>query len=55
MPAVVAEHAIPRANLTFVRALDARRMVDRFLRVLYDYEPRSVGERIPDGEFYLGP
>jgi NitT/TauT family transport system substrate-binding protein len=55
MPAVVAEHAIPRANLTFVRALDARPMVDRFLRVLYDYEPRSVGGRLPDGEFYLGP
>lgn len=55
MPAVVAENAIPRANLTFVRALDARPMVDRFLRVLYEYEPRSVGERLPDGEFYLGP
>jgi NitT/TauT family transport system substrate-binding protein len=55
MPAVVAEHAVPRANLTFLRALDARPMIERFLRVLYEYEPRSVGGSLPDADFYLGP
>ena len=52
MPAAVAAQAIPRLNLTFVPADDAREELERFLNVFMDYDPSAIGGKLPDGDFY---
>lgn len=54
MPAGVVARAMPRLNLRFVPAAEAYREVQRFLGVLYAFDPASIGGRMPDDRFYLG-
>ncbi len=53
MPAEIVAAAIPRLSLRYVPARDARPAVDRFLSVLYSFDPASIGGRKPDERFYL--
>jgi NitT/TauT family transport system substrate-binding protein len=52
VPAVVAA-AIPRSNLRFVSAAETRGEMDRYLEVLYEFDPGTVGGSLPDDGFYL--
>jgi NitT/TauT family transport system substrate-binding protein len=52
MTAAVAARAIPRLNLTFVPAGEARVELERFLRVFMDYDPKAIGGKLPDEGFY---
>jgi NitT/TauT family transport system substrate-binding protein len=52
MKAAVAQQAIPRCNLRYEGAAASKGAVDGFLKVLYDFDPRSVGGKLPDESFY---
>ena len=51
--AAEAEAAIPRCNIRYVPAAQARPAVEAFLKVLLDAQPDSIGGRLPDDAFYL--
>ena len=53
LPTELATPAIPKCNLRFIPAVDARASVERFLSVLLEFDPVSVGGYLPDAEFYF--
>lgn len=53
LKASMASMAIPKSNLTFIPAQEARESLESFLEVLMGYEPASVGGVLPDAGFYL--
>jgi NitT/TauT family transport system substrate-binding protein len=53
--AASAQEAIPRANIRYIGAQDARERLEEFLSVLRDYDPASIGGELPDDGFYLQP
>jgi len=53
MTARVVENALPRANIRFVSAREARTAIEAYLRVLRDFSPETVGGRLPSETFYL--
>ena len=53
MTARVVEQALPRANIRFVGAREARGAIEAYLRVLRDFSPESIGGRLPSEAFYL--
>jgi NitT/TauT family transport system substrate-binding protein len=53
MPAAIAAPAIPNCNLAYSSAADSRKEVEEYLRVLLDFDPASVGGKLPDKGFYL--
>jgi len=53
MPATVAEAALPRLNLTFIPAGEARELVDDYLSILHEFSPQAVGGSLPDEAFYV--
>ncbi|QEK13358.1 ABC transporter substrate-binding protein [Crassaminicella thermophila] len=52
MKAKMAEMAIPRCNLDFKTASDAKEAVENYLKVLYDFSAKAVGGKLPDENFY---
>jgi NitT/TauT family transport system substrate-binding protein len=53
LPAAVTESALPRLNIRYESAAEARSEIAEYLEVLYDFNPRSVGGAVPGDEFYL--
>ncbi len=52
IPAEVAEAAIPRCNLGYMSAQEARPAVEKYLKVLFAFSPETVGGKVPDDKFY---
>lgn len=52
IPADVAADAIPRCNLRYMSAADAQPAVEKYLQVLLDFSPNSIGGKMPDDKFY---
>ncbi len=52
LPPAIAAQSVPRLNLTFISAVDSRPMMERFLQVFLDFDPESIGGRLPDDDFY---
>lgn len=52
IPADVAAAAIPRCNLRYMSAIDAKPAVEKYLQVLLDFSPDSIGGKLPDAKFY---
>ncbi|TCO78655.1 ABC transporter substrate-binding protein [Marinisporobacter balticus] len=52
MKAKIAELAIPRCNIAFKDAQNAKETVQKYLKVLYDFSPKDVGGKLPDENFY---
>ena len=50
--APVVEKAIPLCNIVYKSAQDAKAGISGFLQVLYDFNPASVGGKMPDDGFY---
>ena len=48
----VAQQAIPKCNIVFLRGEEMREGVESFLQVMYDADPASVGGQLPDEGFY---
>jgi NitT/TauT family transport system substrate-binding protein len=51
--AAVAKKAIPYCNITLIRDLRMKKMVEGYLKVLYDQNPNAVGGSLPAEDFYL--
>ncbi|MCK5737248.1 MAG: ABC transporter substrate-binding protein [Spirochaetaceae bacterium] len=45
--------AIPRMNLGFVPATEARDALENYFRVLEDFNPVTIGGKLPTDDFYL--
>lgn len=50
--AAIAEKALPYCNITFVEGTKMKQMMEGYLKVLYDQEPKSVGGKLPGDDFY---
>lgn len=53
LQAAVAEKAIPRCNLVFIPANEARGSLERLLQVFLLFDSQSIGGRLPDDGFYF--
>lgn len=53
LTAGIVAQAIPRCNLRFVHAQDAKNALIAYFEALMDYSAESVGGALPDDEFYL--
>ncbi|HPT70142.1 MAG TPA: ABC transporter substrate-binding protein [Syntrophomonas sp.] len=52
IPADVAAAAIPRCNLKYVSSQESKAAVNKYLQVLLQFSPETVGGKIPDDKFY---
>ena len=50
--AAVAEKAIPKCNITFIKGADMKTKVEGFLKILFDMKPEAVGGAMPGEDFY---
>jgi NitT/TauT family transport system substrate-binding protein len=50
--AAVAKKAIPLSNITYIDAQEAKPFLEQFYKVLFDFEPKSVGGKLADDVFY---
>ena len=50
--AAIAEKAIPDCNLIFISGKDIRPAIEGYLNVLYEFNPKSIGGKMPDDDFY---
>ncbi len=48
----LAQAAIPRCNLRYMSSKDARPAVEKYLKVLMDFSPETIGGKVPDDKFY---
>ncbi len=52
IPADIAASAIPRCNLRYMSSTDAKTAVEKYLQVLLEFSPDSIGGKLPDAKFY---
>lgn len=50
--AAVAKKAIPYCNITFIQGNDMKSNISSYLNVLFNANPKSVGGKLPDDNFY---
>ena len=50
--APVAEKAIPDCNLVCIKGENIKTAVDGYYKILFDADPKSVGGKLPDDNFY---
>ena len=50
--AAVAQKALPYCNITFVSGRDMQPLVEGYLKVLYDQNPKAIGGELPAASFY---
>ena len=50
--AAVAEKAIPDCNLIYISGDNIRPAIEGYLKVLYDFNPKSIGGKMPGDDFY---
>jgi len=50
--AAVAQKALPYCNITFMEGEEMKDKVEGYLNVLFEQNPKSVGGKLPDDEFY---
>ncbi|MDR2899929.1 MAG: ABC transporter substrate-binding protein [Treponema sp.] len=48
----VAEIALPYCNITYIDGLNMKEKMSGYLQTLYDQNPKSIGEKMPDEGFY---
>lgn len=51
--AKVLEKALPKMGLHYVAASDAKNTLDEFYKMMYDFNPKSIGGKIPDEGIYF--
>ena len=50
--AAIAKNAIPRSGVSFIVGDDLEKVLGKYLEVLNDYNPSSIGGTLPDENFY---
>lgn len=53
MPAAMATPAIPFCNLTFKSSQDAKSEVTEYFKMLFDFNPQSIGGKMPLDDLFL--
>lgn len=53
MPATMAAPAIPNCNLTYKSIDEVKAEVENYYTLLFNFDPKSVGGKLPDEGFYL--
>ena len=48
----IAVKALPKCNVVFISGNEMQQKTENFLKILYDFEPKSIGGKIPDEDFY---
>ncbi len=51
--AAVATKAIPDANLIFVSGEEVKNMIKGYYQVLFEADPKSIGGKLPQDDFYI--
>ena len=49
----IAKKSIPYCNITLIRDLKMKEMVEGYLKILYEQNPKAVGGALPSDDFYL--
>ena len=52
MPKDIARDAIPKCNIVYIDGSEMSLMTNGFLEVLFDFDPKSIGGRLPNEDFY---
>ena len=52
MSASAVQKAIPGCSLKYVPALAAKKDLETFFQILFEFSPETIGGRIPDADFY---
>ena len=50
--ATIAEKAIPKCNIVFIDGEEGKSAMEGFLNVLMEYNPKTIGGKLPDASFY---
>jgi NitT/TauT family transport system substrate-binding protein len=50
--AAIAQKAIPNCNIVYMSATDAKDTLQNLYEILFDFNPKSLGGKLPDGDFY---
>ncbi len=50
--AKIAEMAIPKCNIVFIDVKDAKDSLEEFYSILKENDPKSIGGKLPDENFY---
>ena len=50
--AKIIEKAIDKSNIEFIRSGEAKQSLKAYLGVLYDFNPKLLGGKVPDEDFY---
>lgn len=53
MDAEVVKKSIPKMGLKFVPAKDAKKTLDEYYKIMIDYDPKSVGGKVPNESLYF--
>jgi len=48
----VAKNAIPYSNIVFIDAMDIRSDLEEYYNILFNFEPKSIGGKMPQDDFY---
>lgn len=51
--AQVAKEAIPKCNITLITGREMQTKAEKYLKILYDENPNSIGGQLPEEEFYI--
>ena len=51
--ATIAKKAIPYCNITFLTGSESKSKVEKYLTVLYNQNPQSIGGTLPAEDFYI--
>jgi len=51
--AAIAKKALPQCNICYYDAEDANNMVNGYLSILYELNPKSIGGELPNAKFYV--
>jgi len=50
--AKLAELAIPKCNIVYMDASENKENLDKYYKILFDFNPKSIGGKLPDSNFY---
>lgn len=53
MDAKSVQKAIPKMGLKYVAAKDAKKVLNDYYKLLKDYDPKTIGGKVPDENFYF--
>lgn len=51
----VALHSIPLCNIHYISAYSIRKQINRYLNIFYQFDPKSIGGKVPNNAFVYNP